>query len=93
MDMSEAWRIGDDAVSHKRSRPGGVLAASQSIARLVARTPAALDVLGNVSSPLTDISAYNTAKSRHQAWIFDLDSISNVLDDFVTRAHHKRHEL
>jgi hypothetical protein len=66
MDMGKAWGIGDDAVGNKWSccrlgvrvvpRELGKVIVGNSVAGFVTRSPAALNVLGNISSLLTDIS-------------------------------------
>ena len=82
--------IGDDAVSYEMPCSRLRLGASVVLIRLgrvvvgsiethpvsgaVAGLPAALDVLGNVSSSLTDITTEETAKAGDQAGILDRES-------------------
>lgn len=86
MDMGKTWRIGNDAVGNEgfscifrasidtREIGKFLVGVIYSVASFVTRSPAALNVLRNISSSLRDITTHNTPKPGHQARILDHES-------------------
>lgn len=89
MDMRKAWRIRDDCVRDEGLSETDVILASaldpvldclvrtrdpETVSCFVARSPAALDHLGDLPPPLADVSAAQSIETRHEAGILDHES-------------------